>query len=207
MMSNVIDALKQRRSIRKFQLRPVPSETLLDILDAARYAPSAHNAQPWRFLILTETVVKLSLAEAMAEAWQRDLETDGVTEKSRLELVEASVERIKNIPVLVLSCLTLKEMVRFPDEERRKSEHDLAVQSLAAAIQNLLLAAHVKGLGACWLCSPIFCKNPVKEALKLPDDVEPQALIAIGYPAETRAPPQRIPLDNIAYLNNWGNPL
>jgi coenzyme F420-0:L-glutamate ligase/coenzyme F420-1:gamma-L-glutamate ligase len=206
-MSNITDVVKQRRSIRKFQSRSVSLETLRDILDAARYAPSAHNVQPWRFVVLTETATKLSLAEAMAEAWQLDLERDGVSEKSRLELAKASVERIKNIPVLVLSCLTLKEMERFPDKERRKSERDLAVQSLAAAIQNVLLVAHAKGLGACWLCSPIFCKNSVQGALKLPNDVEPQALIAIGYPAETREPPQKKTLENIAYLNNWGNPL
>jgi coenzyme F420-0:L-glutamate ligase/coenzyme F420-1:gamma-L-glutamate ligase len=206
-MSNIMDAVKQRRSIRKFQSRSVSSETLRDILDAARFAPSAHNAQPWRFVVLTEMATKLSLVEAMAVAWQRDLEKDGVTEKNRLELAKASVERIKNIPVLVLSCLTLHDMVQFPDDERRKSERDLAVQSLAAAIQNMLLVAHSKGLGACWLCSPIFCKNSVKDALKLPNEVEPQALIAIGYSAETREPPQRKPLENIAYLNNWGNSL
>jgi coenzyme F420-0:L-glutamate ligase / coenzyme F420-1:gamma-L-glutamate ligase len=206
-MSEIIDAFKQRRSIRKFQSRPVRLETLKDILEAARYAPSAHNAQPWRFIVLTETAAKLSLAEAMAAVWQQDLEKDGVTEKSRLELARASVERIKKVPILVLSCLTLQGMMQFPDDERRKSERDLAVQSLAAAIQNLLLAAHAKGLGACWFCSPIFCKNSIQEVLKLPIDVEPQALIAIGYPAEKREPPKRKSLETIAHLNKWGNPL
>jgi coenzyme F420-0:L-glutamate ligase / coenzyme F420-1:gamma-L-glutamate ligase len=206
-MSSVIDAVKQRRSIRKFQSRPVSLETLREILDAARFAPSAHNAQPWRFVVLTETVAKVSLAEAMADAWQRDLERDGVAEKNRLKLAKASVKRIRNIPVLVLSCLTLNDMKQFPDKERRKGERDLAVQSLAAAMQNMLLAVHAKGLGACWLCSPIFCRDSVKEAMKLPSDVEPQALIAIGYPAETREPPKRKSLEIIAFLNNWGNTL
>jgi coenzyme F420-0:L-glutamate ligase / coenzyme F420-1:gamma-L-glutamate ligase len=205
MMSEVVDVFKHRRSIRKFQSRPVPLETIRDILDTARYAPSAHNAQPWRFLVLTETTAKLSLAEAMAEAWQRDLERDGVTEKRRLELAKASVERIKRFPVLILCCLTLQDMVQFSDDDRLRNERDLALQSLAAAIQNLLLEADVKGLGACWLCSPLFCKNAVKEELKLPDDIEPQALIAIGYPAEFRAPPQRKPLKDIAFLNRWAN--
>ncbi len=206
-MSNVIDTFKQRRSIRKFQSRSVPLETLKDILNAARYAPSAHNAQPWRFVVLTDTAAKLSLAEAMAEAWRKDLERDGVTEKNRLKLTKASVKRINHIPVLILSCLTLRDMIQFPDEARRRSERDLAVQSLAAAIQSLLLAASAKGLGSCWLCSPMFCKDAVKETLKLPSDMEPQALVAVGYPAETPEPPQRRPLQNIANLNKWGNPL
>jgi nitroreductase len=62
----------------------------------------------------------------------------------------------------------------------------MAIQSVAMAAQNLLLMAHVEGLGACWLCAPLFCQETVREALGLPDDYEPQGLIALGYPDETR---------------------
>ena len=64
------------------------------------------------------------------------------------------------------------------------------MQSLGAAMQNLLLAAHAKGLGACWFCAPGFCKETVRAVLKIPDEVEPQALIAMGYPAEK--PPRHL---------------
>ena len=71
-----------------------------------------------------------------------------------------------------------------PDVERQETERDLAVESLGAGLQNLLLAAHAKGLGACWFCAPAFCKETVRKVLKIPGELSPQRLIALGYPAE-----------------------
>ena len=68
------------------------------------------------------------------------------------------------------------------------------VQSLGAAIQNLMLAAHARGLGSCWLSAPLFCPEAVRLALDLPSDFQPQALIAPGYPREGLRPPPRPPL-------------
>jgi coenzyme F420-0:L-glutamate ligase/coenzyme F420-1:gamma-L-glutamate ligase len=203
-MSHVTDAIKNRRSIRKYLQRPVPQEVLWEILEAATSAPSAHNAQPWRFIVLTEMLAKRDLAEAMATAWQQDLKKDGTPKETRAASVQASIEQFTNAPVLVLACLTLKDMTPYPDAERQRIEHDLAMQSLSAAIQNMLLAAYEKQLGTCWYCAPIFCKDTVRQALKIPDDVEPQALITLGYPDEKpSAPPKRL-LQSIAYLNRWG---
>jgi coenzyme F420-0:L-glutamate ligase / coenzyme F420-1:gamma-L-glutamate ligase len=206
-MSDVTEAIQKRRSIREYQSRSVPYSAVKEILDGARCAPSAHNAQPWRFVVISDINAKQVLAEAMAAAWLRDLERDGVPAKSRTELVKKSKERISQVPVLIMACLTLENMVKFPDEERRRNERDLAIQSLAAAMQNMLLTAYLKGLGACWYCSPIFCKTAVQDALKLPLGIEPQGLMTIGYPAETPKVMQRKPLHEIAYLNSWGNPL
>jgi coenzyme F420-0:L-glutamate ligase / coenzyme F420-1:gamma-L-glutamate ligase len=206
-MSNVSDALRNRRSIRKYTRQPVPTEILQEILEAATYAPSAHNAQPWRFIILSETQPKRRLAQAMAQAWLTDLKKDGTPQGDRAALADASVERFTNAPILVVTCLTLKDMQQYPDEERQKSERDLAVQSLSAATQNMLLAAHASGLGACWYCAPVFCKTAVRQALQIPDDVEPQALITIGYAAEKPKPPPRKPLGSIAYADLWGKKL
>ncbi len=68
------------------------------------------------------------------------------------------------------------------------------VQSLGAAIQSLMLAAHARGLGSCWLSAPLFCPDAVCLALDLPSDFQPQALIAIGYPREGLRLPSRPPL-------------
>ena len=78
---------------------------------------------------------------------------------------------------------------------------------MGAAIQNMLLVAHSKNLGACWFCAPIFCKETVRQVLKIPEDVEPQALIAIGYPAEKPRVPNRKPLQDYAFLGCWGKKL
>jgi coenzyme F420-0:L-glutamate ligase/coenzyme F420-1:gamma-L-glutamate ligase len=206
-MSHVTDAIRQRRSIRKYTQRPVPPEAIREILNAAKWAPSAHNAQPWQFIILTETQQKRRLAEAMANTWLQVLKKDGETQENRAKLINDSVERFTNAPVLVVACLTMKDMLRYPDEERQKCEHDLAVQSLSAAIQNMLLTAHAKQLGACWYCAPIFCKTSVRQALRIPEDTEPQALITIGYPAEKPNPLHRKPLRSIAHLDTWSKAL
>jgi coenzyme F420-0:L-glutamate ligase/coenzyme F420-1:gamma-L-glutamate ligase len=95
----------------------------------------------------------------------------------------------------------------YPDEKRQRSERDLAMQSLGAAIQNMLLAAHAEGLGACWFSAPSFCKETVRKVLKIPEVVEPQAVIALGYAAEKPQAPQRKPLENYAYQGSWGETL
>ncbi len=203
----VLENIKTRRSVRKFSDRRISDNDMGLIIEAGRWAPSGANAQPWRFIVITDMLHKRGLAEAMAEMWLKDLERDGVPQEMRTSLVEESIEHFVNAPVLVVACLTLEDMDKYPDEERRRCERDLAVQSLAAGIQNLLLAADAKGLGACWYCAPIFCKSAVRRALKVPDDVEPQALIAMGLPAETPSAPPRQPLGNVAFLGVWGKPL
>jgi coenzyme F420-0:L-glutamate ligase/coenzyme F420-1:gamma-L-glutamate ligase len=174
-------------------------------LEAAGWAPSAHNAQPWRFLVLTDESVKQALAEAMADAWTADMAKDGVTIETQKR--KASIERFTHAPALIVACLTMEDMKVYPDEKRQRSERDLAMQSLGAAIQNMLLTAHTEGLGACWFSAPSFCKETVRKALKIPEMVEPQALIALGYAAEKPQAPQRKPLENYAYRDSWGKTL
>jgi nitroreductase len=81
------------------------------------------------------------------------------------------------------------------------------VQSFGAALQNLLLAAHAKGLGACWFCAPAFCKETVRTILKIPDAVEPQAFVAIGYPAEKPQVPIKKLLEGYCFVDMWGRQL
>ena len=206
-MSNIKIALKERRSIRKYSQQPIPTKVLLEILEAASWAPSAHNAQPWRFIVVAQPEKKRSLAGAMAKPWLRDLEKDGEPMETRTAIAEDSVEHFSNAPALVVACSTMENMRRYPDKKRQKTERDLAVQSLGAATQTLLLAAHDKQLGACWYCAPAFCKDAVKQELKIPREVEPQALIAIGYPAEKPNPPKRKSLDTFVFSQCWGGNL
>ncbi len=206
-MVSVVDVIKKRRSVRKYAPRKVEGKVLREVLEAARWAPSAHNAQPWRFIVLTDDSLKQELAEAMADAWKLDMTKDGVPVDLGVTAVAASVERFARAPVLVVACLAMKDMFTYADEGRQKCERDLAVQSLGAAVQNMLLAAQAKGLGACWFCAPIFCKEPVQQALKLPVDVESQALITLGYPAEKPNVPSRKPLEAYAHRDCWGGKL
>jgi F420 biosynthesis protein FbiB-like protein len=195
--------IKSRRSIKRLKPDPIPRKTIEEILDIAVSAPSAHNAQPWRFVIIDDQKVKIELAEAMAKAWQKDLLKDGLTRIEIERLIEASKERAKNASILIIACLTMEDMDKYEDDRRKNAEYLIAVQSLSAAIQNLLLAIHVKGLGACWRCAPLFCMEAVREVLKIPGAFDPQALIEIGHPLEQPKMPPRKPLKSVICHNKW----
>jgi len=204
---SIIRAIRDRRSTRKYTPQNVSLATISELLDAARWAPSAHNAQPWRFIILVETLKKHNLAGAMANAWRADLIKSGSYSKMQEVPIKASIERFTNAPVIIVACITLVDMCIHTDESAQKSERDLAVQSLGAAMQNILLAAENKKLGTCWYCAPIFCKDTIRESLAIPKEVEPQALITVGYPDEKPKAPARKPPHAFSHLNRWGEKL
>jgi F420 biosynthesis protein FbiB-like protein len=203
MDSDKIGFLKNRRSIREYTSREVSERILETILKAATWAPSAHNAQPWRFIVVKDSALKLKLAKTMANSWKKDLAKNGVSEKDLENLVKASVERFTKAPIVIVPCLTMAEMHHYPDKRRQKIEFLMGVQSVAAAIENMLLAAHAMGLGACWFCAPLFCPETVRKVLKIPPNFEPQALITLGYPASRQEPPPRKLLREIVHLNGW----
>jgi F420 biosynthesis protein FbiB-like protein len=186
--------LATRRSIRSYKSDPIIQESLERILTAAGQAPSAHNQQPWRFFVISDVSLKKVLAERMAEKLRQDRLADG----DDLTEVEAdarrSVSRITSAPVLVVMCLTMEGMDHYEDAERARSEYTMAVQSVAMASENLMLAAHAEGLGTCWMCAPLFAKEVVQEVLELPESWIPQGLITLGYPAEVGRTRDRLPL-------------
>jgi coenzyme F420-0:L-glutamate ligase/coenzyme F420-1:gamma-L-glutamate ligase len=204
-MPDLFETIKQRRSIRKYQPRPVPDALVQHVLEAAGWAPSAHNSQPWRFIVLKDAHLKQTLSEAMAAAWAADLAKDGATFSGKD--FKERVERFADAPALILACSTMEGLRSFPDPERQSFERDLAQHSFGAAIQNLLLAAHALGLGACWFCAPAFCKQTVRESLEIPNEVEPEAFIILGFPAEQPPRPSRKPLGDFCFVNVWGKPL
>lgn len=178
--------IKTRRSIRRYTRQPVDRAVILRLLDAAMWAPSAHNRQPWRLAVLTAPADIERLARAMGERLRTDRTADGDDPAEIERDVARSYARLTGAPVLVVVCLTLAEMDRYPDDRRNRNEWVMAAQSTAMAAQNLLLLAHAEGLGACWLCAPLFVPQLVQTELDLPADWEPQGLITLGYPAEEK---------------------
>ncbi|NDJ53657.1 MAG: nitroreductase family protein [Chloroflexi bacterium] len=183
---DLLPLLKSRRSIRAYQDQPVPEETIWRLLEAACWGPSAHNRQPWRFVVLTVDTDRSQLADAMAERLASDLKADGVPKELIEKDTGRSRKRLISAPVLILVCLSMLDMDRYPDDKRSQAERTMAVQSVAMAAQNLLLQAHADGLGAVWMCAPLFCPDTVRTTLRIPDDFEPQGIIALGYPAQDR---------------------
>lgn len=185
-LSPLVDLMLSRRSIRRYLPDPVPRALIEHLLKAAVWAPSAHNRQPWRFAVIESSERKETLARAMGSRLRNDLEADGVDEAVIAADVGRSYERITSAPLLILLCLSMADMDVYTDETRNRLEYLMAVQSTAMAGQNLLLAAHEAGLGACWMCAPLFAPDVVKAALELPEDWQPHGLITLGYPAQHR---------------------
>jgi coenzyme F420-0:L-glutamate ligase / coenzyme F420-1:gamma-L-glutamate ligase len=186
----VLDTIHGRRSVRRYLSKEVPDETLTHVLEAARWAPSPHGRQPWRFAVLRREETKERLADAMGEEWRTNLEMDGQDRETVEKRLEGSRRRLLGAPVLVLLCLYLEDLDEYPDAERRRGEATMAVQSLGAAAQNALLAAYDLGLDAGWMCAPLFCPGKVVEALGLDQKLVPHALLTLGY-AEGDPPKRR----------------
>ena len=204
MSLNLLDIIKDRRSVREYSSKEISKEVLLRILEASRWAPSAHNAQPWRFIVIKDSALKHKIAEDMARRWNADLSKNGIPKEHRESLKEASVERFGNAPIIIVVCLAMEDMDEYPDDQRKKIEYVMAVQSVAAAIENVLLAAHGEGLGSCWFCAPLFCPDVVRKTLKIPRHIDPQALITLGYAVNKPNPPPRKSLENVIYEDRWG---
>ncbi len=190
-------AIRSRRSIRRYTAGLVSTGLVEQLLTAATWAPSAHNRQPWRFAAIQTDSAKQTLAAAMGDRLRVDRLADGDPVEAVAADAARSRARITSAPVVIAICLSMAEMDHYPDTRRKKAEYLMAAQSAAMAVQNLLLAAHSKGLGACWMCAPLFCPDVVREALGLPDDWEPQALITLGHPADSGKPASRKPLEAV----------
>lgn len=178
--------MRQRRSLRRYQAEPVPGDYIEQILEAGVWAPSAHNRQPWRFVVISQAATKERLARAMGARLRSDLSADEVPQAVIDADVGRSYQRITEAPLLLLLCMSLQDMDDYGDERRNAHERTMAQQSAAMAGQNILLMAASLGLGACWMCAPLFCQDLVASVLELPADWQPQGLITLGFPAQLR---------------------
>jgi coenzyme F420-0:L-glutamate ligase/coenzyme F420-1:gamma-L-glutamate ligase len=190
-------AMAERRSIRAYRPEAVPEPVLERLLQAAVAAPSAHNRQPWRFVLLRAAESKAALARAMGARLAADRRRDGDDLAAIACDVERSFARITGAPVVIVVCAATAEMDAYPDAARATAEFLMAVQSTAMAVQNLLLAAHAEGLAACWLCAPLFCGETVAQRLDLSADWRPQGLITLGWPAAAGRARGRKPLAEV----------
>lgn len=193
-VETLANLIKSRRSIRRYTAEPISRETILRLLETAVWAPSAHNRQPWRFAVLTQAADIERLAAAMGARLRADRTADGDDPAEIERDVARSYARLTGAPVVIVVCLSMVEMDRYPDPHRARNEWLMAAQSTAMAAENLLLLAHAEGLAACWICAPLFVPELVRETLALPADWEPQGLITLGHPAETREK-HRAPID------------
>ena len=180
------EAVMSRRSVRKYRSEPVPREVLEDILETACWAPSADNRQPWYFVALTQEEDIALLRETMARVSEEivpPLQEMFPRHPSVAREESAFLRRLGDAPVYVLV---------FLREER--TFRDSMLESAAAAIQTLLLAANEKGLGSCWInaATELGYGSALRE-LFAPDKDEFVSLVTLGYPEITPKAPKRKP--------------
>jgi len=186
-----------RRTIRAFTAEPVNPAAVRRAVATALTAPAPHHSEPWRFVILETAAARTRLVDAMREAWTADLRGDGFTpEQITRRLRRGDVLRLA--PLIIVPCLVTDAAHDYPDERRNRSEQAMFTVSMGAAVQNLLVALAVDGLGSAWISSTLFCQDIAAAAMDLPSGWRPMGAVAVGHPAErARSRPPREPEDFI----------
>ena len=188
--ASVAAAIRARRSIRGLDGPPLSASEVEALVEAALFAPAPHHSRPWRFAEIAPPS-RAALASAMGEAWRADMAADGVPEARRARALERSRRRIEGAPTLLLGCVAGDGLASYPDERRDRAEWTMAAHSFGAALQNLLLEASARGLGAYWMAAPLYAPDAAREALALPAGWRPQALVALGRPRPGYRPFER----------------
>jgi nitroreductase len=171
-----IRCIKTRRSVRKFKNKKLDNELLFEVLDAGRHAPSSGNLQNWRFLVVEDQDKRNIVAKASIGQWW-------MAEASALILVCSSNDRISG-------------------EYGERGEKIYAIQNTAAAIQNMLLAAHDLGLVGTWVGA--FREIPLRKEFLIPDDIQIHAIVALGYADEKPPAIRRLNLRDLLFFEEWG---
>ena len=197
---NFIDLLKKRRSYKSdFDSREIKREMIIEAIEIARWAPSAHNSQPWRFIILEKNKRRNVLIDKMNEKLKNDLRKD---EKKEAYIGKKIIKTRNNFiqaPYLVLVCMDITDLEKYPDQERSENEFLMNMQSVSSSITYFLLALEAKNLAACWYCAPLFTKEIVRNELNLPQNYVPIAFITVGYPLKEQKVPHRKKLSKIIF--------
>ncbi len=197
MTSDLHQFLRTRRSIRHFQPDSIPDATVKRILETATYAPSAHDKQPWRFVVITSTEARSTLAQAVTDKFNQDMAKAEAPEKEIHERIERTIRRINEAPIIVILCRDITQVNIQPDETARQAEVAMSRQSVAVAGLQLLLAAHAEGLGGTWICWPLFAPAEIGTALDLSPNWEPEGMVFLGVPKEHPNTPERKPVREI----------
>jgi nitroreductase len=166
--------IEGRTSIRDFKADPVDDDIVQEALRLANLAPSAGNLQARDFVVVRDITTKKALALA---AYRQDF--------------------VRTAPVVIVCCANLERIKHY----QTRGENLYCIQDSAAAIENMLLFLHSKGIGSVWVGS--FDEAKAAEALSLPPHARPVALVPIGYPAEVGVRRTRMPQSDIVHTEKW----
>jgi nitroreductase len=174
-MQDLLDIIKSRRTIKNYLPKFVSWENVSKVLDAGRHAPSCGNIQNWKFIVILDPEQKIQLAQATHD--QSNIALAGV---------------------LIVVCAEPEKAARYYGV---RGERLYTVQNCAAAVQNMLLEAQSLGLGTSWIGA--FDEDIVKQVCSIPEEIRPQAIVALGYPQEVPNKPAKYPLEVVVYFHKW----
>lgn len=200
---DVFEAMYTARALRRFRPEPVPDDVLFQLIDAAIRAPTGHNAQDWRFVIVTDRTAKRKMQEWAERAWAiafpdhpDDASIDALPRTQRLSIrsVRDLAYSLATVPAIIVVC-------------GLRGKHSSPGGSHFPAIQNLLLAARALGLGGSIFNLPMVGGargEGMHELLDIPDNNEIYACVPVGYPTDKPGPLSRKPVKKVAYLERFG---
>ncbi len=199
----LFEALYTTRALRRIRPDPLPEELIFQILDAAIRAPTGHNAQDWRFVLITEPELKQRLQEWAQDGWRRYQPRyaqnpeliDGLRRTPRLTLksMAFAVAHLHEVPLIIAACGEI-------------GRHGTPGGSIMPAVQNILLAARGLGLAASIFSLALVHGDEVRAVLAVPENYQIYCLIPIGYPVDRHGPVRRKPVKDVAFWNRWDTP-
>ncbi len=204
---DLFEAIRDRKSIRRFKQTPVPDEDIKKILDAGRLAPSANNSQPWSFLIIKDEAVLRKMADAVRDMVDRMIPfAENEKQAQRLAAYRSSYYVFfENAPAMIAVFLEnydagtdrLLARMGYSSEDIRRLRPLPGLQSVSAAVQNMLLAIHALGYGSCWMTGPLVAQEAFEKLLGYGKEKFVVALLPLGVPdenpqARSRKPPEEI---------------
>ena len=194
-MTTVKEAIEDRRSIRKYKPDPIPDESLFQILEAARLAPSGTNTQPWRFIVVKDEDTRKKLKEA---AFNQKF-------VGQAPIVIACCGDLSKWRQLSKRTIDLTPVMEEWGLDDITSRMTTTVRNVAIAVEHMVLRAEELGLGTCWV--GLIDRKKVREILKIPDNFVIVSLLPIGYKAEDPKNRPRLKLDDIAFSDEYGKSL
>lgn len=210
---DLFEIIGSTRSMRRLKPDPVPDEVIYQVLNAGIRAPSGTNTQNWRFVVVKDPAVKKHVQDVYQKGWaQVEHMYDSRPGPEHMEegkfrrLLSAAAylaQNLAEVPVLLFACLKERPM---PSDLAAKLAR-LSGSSIYPAVQNMLLACRALGLGATLTTVASLHEEDLKTVLKLPEDVSTYALLPIGYPMGKFGPVTRVPVEEVACLDQWGTPL
>ena len=171
----VFDCIRTRRSIRKYKDQPVPWDNIIEILQAGKYAPFAGNILNCKFIVVKNESKRRAIAEACSQQyWMQDA------------------------PIHIVVVGEPEKLERYYGT---RGVRLYTIQAAGAAIQNMILTAHALGLGACWVGA--FDEGEIRALCNMPEHLNIQGVITVGYADETPTPPPKYRIEHIMFFERW----